>query len=630
MSTIRNGLFAALAGLALVLSPLAATAASAATAPSPDPALEEQLRLNDLGPTSGYSSRAVQVSTGLLAGFDPELLLSDFRLDDYNSMTQEQIGRFIDEKNVSCLKRTSPAPGEENHNPVDPPDCLKDIVHVVTTAPATTAYCGPITTGEKTSEQVIWEVAQACKINPQVLLVMLQKEQGLVTGTSGTNPTWKMYERAMGAGCPDSTPGVCDPTYASFQYQVYSAASRLNAYRDPARKSQYPMQVGATRAVLYHPSANTLCPATPSQTITFRSAATAALYTYTPYVPNQIALDKDPYPGDACSSYGNRNFFRTFAGWFGQPNYVHRVAGADRYATAAKISSENFAPGVAVAYVATGVTSVDALSIAPVAGNGSAPVLLTEGNSLPATVAAELTRLKPGKIVIVGGTGSISAGVESALRSYSGTVERVWGANRYATAAAISAARYTPGVQTVYLASGVNPADALSIAPVAAAENAPLLLSEPGYLPAETVAELVRLNPANIVLIGGTGALNDNVAAQAGKLSETLKPSVSRIWGADRFATAAQISTTKFAAFSDLNAKVYVASGFSPADALAIAPVAGMLRQPVLLSDPGAVPGVTSSEIARMNAGRVIVVGGTGALSTGVEAALQKPGTWIR
>ncbi len=625
MSTIRNGLFAALAGLALVLSPLAATAASAATAPSPDPALEEQLRLNDLGPTSGYSSRAVQVSTGLLAGFDPELLLSDFRLDDYNSMTQEQIGRFIDEKNVSCLKRTSPAPGEENHNPVDPPDCLKDIVHVVTTAPVTSAYCGPITTGNKTSEQVIWEVAQACKINPQVLLVTMQKEQSLVTGT---NPTWTQYERALGAGCPDTA--ACDPTYASFQYQVYSAASRLNAYRDPARTSQYPMQAGVTRAVLYHPSANTLCPASPSQTITFRSAATAALYTYTPYVPNQAALDANTGRGDACSSHGNRNFFRTFADWFGQPNYVHRVSGTDRYATAAKISSENFAPGVSVAYVATGVTSVDALSIAPVAGNGSAPVLLTAGDSLPAAVATELNRLKPGKIVIVGGTGSISTGVESALRSYSGTVERVSGANRYATAAAISAARYTPGVQTVYIASGVDPADALSIAPVAAAENAPLLLSGAGYLPTETYQELLRLNPVSIVLVGGSGSLSDNVAWQSGNLSQTVKPSVGRISGADRYATAAQISAAKYSPFSDVSAKVYVASGLSPADALAIAPVAGMLRQPVLLSQPTALPSATAAEVNRMNAGRVIVVGGSGALSAGVEAALQKPGTWTR
>jgi spore germination protein YaaH len=92
-----------------------------------------------------------------------------------------------------------------------------------------------------------------------------------------------------------------------------------------------------------------------------------------------------------------------------------RVAGANRYDTAAALSRSAFAPGVPVAYVATGASFPDALAGGPAAARNGGPVLLTDPLALPSATATELARLKPAKIVVLGGTASVSASVAAAL-----------------------------------------------------------------------------------------------------------------------------------------------------------------------------------------------------------------------
>ncbi len=101
---------------------------------------------------------------------------------------------------------------------------------------------------------------------------------------------------------------------------------------------------------------------------------------------------------------------------------VTRLAGATRYETAAAISAASFSPNVPVAYIATGLSFPDALAGAAVAGRDGGPVLLVPGTSIPTAIANELTRLKPGRIVVLGGTGVVSDGVKAAVAAYtSGT-----------------------------------------------------------------------------------------------------------------------------------------------------------------------------------------------------------------
>ena len=91
-------------------------------------------------------------------------------------------------------------------------------------------------------------------------------------------------------------------------------------------------------------------------------------------------------------------------------------------------------------------------------------------------------------------------------------VERWSGSDRYATSAAISAHAFPAGATTVFLAIGTNYPDALSGGPAAADAPGPILLTQSTCMPAPIYAELQRLNPTRIVLLGGPTVLADSAA----------------------------------------------------------------------------------------------------------------------
>lgn len=191
---------------------------------------------------------------------------------------------------------------------------------------------------------------------------------------------------------------------------------------------------------------------------------------------------------------------------------VERVAGSGRYETAARIASRVFSPGVDAVYVATGASYPDALAGAAAAGAAQSPVLLVTKDSLPAATATELRRLQPRRIVVLGGPAAVSAGVESALRLHAADVTRIAGADRYATAAAVS--RAYPGTRSrIFLATGQGFADALTGGPAAAAANAPVMLVPPTCIPAPVVDEMARHGNPPVTLLGGTSVLSAAVAA---------------------------------------------------------------------------------------------------------------------
>jgi putative cell wall-binding protein len=192
---------------------------------------------------------------------------------------------------------------------------------------------------------------------------------------------------------------------------------------------------------------------------------------------------------------------------------VLRYAGPDRYATAAAVSRLTFGAGVSTAYIATGANFPDALSGVPATAGGAGPVLLVRTTSIPSVVETELLRLKPKRIVVLGGTGVVSAGVATQLGAYTqGAVHRWAGANRYATSVAVSQATYH-STDVVFLATGLNYPDALAGGPAAAEWGGPLLLVGTTSVPSVVMNELRRLNPYYVVILGGTGVVSDSVSA---------------------------------------------------------------------------------------------------------------------
>ena len=189
-----------------------------------------------------------------------------------------------------------------------------------------------------------------------------------------------------------------------------------------------------------------------------------------------------------------------------------RQAGSDRYSTAAAVSGEHFKPGLAVVFVATGEDFPDALTGGPAAAKRDGPILLTAKDKLPAATVAELRRLKPKRIVVLGGEGVVSQTAQSALKRFtSGDVTRLAGPDRYATGAAISKDAYKPGVPVAYIATGEDFPDALAGGAAGALKDGPVLLVAKDSIPEATVAELKRLKPKQIIVLGGTAAVSEKV-----------------------------------------------------------------------------------------------------------------------
>jgi len=230
--------------------------------------------------------------------FDPGLIISDSVFYDFGTMSVDEIQRFLDSKVSKCLATTAPT-------------CLKDYRTNTPAKPAEDGRCDAMPAKTDISAaQIIYDIAHACGINPRVLLVTLQKEQGLV---QATNPTWYMYRAALGYGCPDSDPGICGKVWTGLFNQLHKGAGQFQWYGDPRGSFTY-LKPGRTANIRYSPTASCL---PKYKSVLIKSQATAALYYYTPYTPNDAALKNLYSTGDKCSAYGNRNFWRFFTDWFG-------------------------------------------------------------------------------------------------------------------------------------------------------------------------------------------------------------------------------------------------------------------------------------------------------------------------
>ncbi|WP_130014395.1 cell wall-binding repeat-containing protein [Serinicoccus sediminis] len=286
---------------------------------------------------------------------------------------------------------------------------------------------------------------------------------------------------------------------------------------------------------------------------------------------------------------------------------VTRLAGTDRYASAARVAA-TYPAGVPVAYLATGENFPDAVGASALAAQRDAPVLLTRSTSLPGATRAQLDRLAPQRLVVLGGTGAVSSTVAREAGAYAGTTSRVTGSTRYDVSAALAAA-YSPGRPVLYVASGANFPDALAIGALAGDQGAPVLLTPPGGLHPAVEEQVARLDPGRIVVVGGPGAVSDTVL---GQLRRHTSGSVSRITGTNRYAVASAVARQ----FDTEPARVYVATGTSFPDALVGAARAGSQGVPVVLTRQDQLVDDARTALQALDARRGVLLGGQGALSS--------------
>lgn len=257
--------------------------------------------------------------------FRPGRIIDDSYFYTGDTMSATEIQNFLNSKVPSCDVQGTQGPyydrdggrwntradyGRSRGSP-PPYTCLKDHRQNTSYKAGASGLCSAIEAkSNRSAAQIIDDVSRACHISQKVILVLLQKEQGFITD----DWPWPIqYTKATGFYCPDdpTRPGWCHPDYAGFFNQVYNAALQFQKYKaDPYNWNHVPFM---NNQVLYQENA----PSCGSRTVYIENYATAGLYNYTPYTPNQAALNNLYGTGDGCSAYGNRNFWRYYNDWFG-------------------------------------------------------------------------------------------------------------------------------------------------------------------------------------------------------------------------------------------------------------------------------------------------------------------------
>ena len=250
-----------------------------------------------------------------LSNFKAGNIISDAVMGDYNSMTADEIQSFLKSKNA-CNQSADPSSvgafKYENANFTQLGITYNRKYYFYTSSGVASAYyhvrdnkfvcLADETISGHSAAYHIWDAAQTFKINPKVLIVLLEKEQSLITDKF---PNHVQYQGATGYGYPDN--GDPDPRFFGFEAQIGNAANLFHTVLTGGW-TNFPL---GNNYIQYNP--NTACG---GSTVKIENLATSALYRYTPYQPNAAALSGNP---DSCSSYGNRNFYILFSDWFGDP-----------------------------------------------------------------------------------------------------------------------------------------------------------------------------------------------------------------------------------------------------------------------------------------------------------------------
>lgn len=290
-----------------------------------------------------------------------------------------------------------------------------------------------------------------------------------------------------------------------------------------------------------------------------------------------------------------------------------RLAGADRFATAAAVARYAHPSGSRIVFLAAGGGYPDALASGPAAHASGAPILLTGRDTLPSATSTELARLNPDRVYVLGGPAIISdrVGFQAQAVGKAADVYRVAGKDRYATAARITEV-FPPAKATVYVASGEGFADALAGGVAAAKAGGSVLLTGATTLPAVTKSRLSALAPRSVVILGGTGAISDTTLRAI--RSAAPGANVTRVAGADRYETASQVAARFWPKGSP---RVFVASGRTFPDALSGVPAAASADAPILLSSSSCHPAATTKRMRSLKATSTITLGGTAVVYAG-------------
>ena len=303
------------------------------------------------------------------------------------------------------------------------------------------------------------------------------------------------------------------------------------------------------------------------------------------------------------------------------PAVVVPVAGAGRVETAIEASKLGFPGGAQHVIVATARAFPDALGGSALAGGLDAPILLTEPTVLPDAVKAEIGRLGASHVIVLGGTGAVSAEVYGALGAIPGVtkIERISGDNRYQTADKIAECTIAEAGAgwdgTAFVATGQAFPDALGASPIAAAQGWPIYLVHPDVAThAALVATMEQDGVDEALILGGIGAVPATLEAQLGAAFGDA--SVDRLSGDNRYTTAIAVARYGVDVVGLSWNRLAIATGVDFPDALSGGALQGASSSVMLLAYPGYLHTEVANELTAHSAAisEVRFLGGTGAV----------------
>ncbi|NMM63977.1 glycoside hydrolase family 18 [Clostridium sp. P21] len=293
------------------------------------------------------------------------------------------------------------------------------------------------------------------------------------------------------------------------------------------------------------------------------------------------------------------------------PNSI-RIGGVDRYETAVKVSQDSWNESEYVV-LASGEDFPDAICSVPLAKKYNAPVLITQGNTLNSKVYDEIKRLKAKQVFIIGGEGVIFPGVEKELNDNDIKTIRIGGQDRYETS--VKVAEELGYNNEIILTYGENFPDALSIAPIAAIKNMPIILTDTKVIP-DSVEEYINNNTiSKCYVLGGTGVVSNNVVKNISN--------VKRLNGVDRYETNISI-INEFS--EDLNFRnTYLTSGENFPDALCGSAAAGKIGSPIILTNVNYCKARSIIKLKLNDIESLKVLGGSGVISDKLVQSILFP-----
>ncbi|RKR75077.1 putative cell wall-binding protein [Frondihabitans australicus] len=297
---------------------------------------------------------------------------------------------------------------------------------------------------------------------------------------------------------------------------------------------------------------------------------------------------------------------------------VSRHAGPDRYTTAVDVAEyaalDANSRRTSTLFLVSGEEYPDALSAGPVASHEGGQVLLTTKTTLPNAVISYITHFIPHKIVIVGSTASISQHVADEAKTLTHghiPVERVAGADRYATSRALVTDFFGSRLKHVWIATGRDFPDALATVSAASFKNEPLILVDGSRstLDSTTAAYLRHEGVTSITVVGSESSVSTGVAQGLASIAP-----VARISGSDRYETSKAGNDSVFPRATTATAVLTTGEGW--ADALAGDQLAAPLHSPMELVPPTCLPDDFAEQLSAHPGVNVHLLGGTPSLST--------------